>query len=102
MGGWDSDAELPVDGEVGTGPRSGAGGKVEGGKSGGPGLYMIEPSGLYWVGSLGTSWNDKCCINICVVIRVITALPLEKGDRPPKLSWKSSICRQETFHSWME
>ncbi|KAI4125179.1 MAG: hypothetical protein LQ347_005462 [Umbilicaria vellea] len=48
VGGWDSEAELPVDGQVGTGPRVGSGGKVEGAKAGGPGLYMIEPSGLYW------------------------------------------------------
>ncbi|OJJ02981.1 hypothetical protein ASPVEDRAFT_133226 [Aspergillus versicolor CBS 583.65] len=34
VGGWDSEAELAVDGQ--------------GAKSGGPGLYMIEPSGLYW------------------------------------------------------
>jgi 20S proteasome subunit alpha 7 len=40
---------MSVDGQVGTGPVSGAGGKVEGVKAGGPGLYMIEPSGLYWV-----------------------------------------------------
>lgn len=31
------------------GPSIGAGGKVSGTKAGGPGLYMIEPSGLYWV-----------------------------------------------------
>ncbi|KAL4812209.1 nucleophile aminohydrolase [Aspergillus spinulosporus] len=49
VGGWDSEAELAVDGQVGSGPQSGSGGKVEGAKSGGPGLYMIEPSGLYWV-----------------------------------------------------
>ncbi|OJJ87255.1 proteasome core particle subunit alpha 7 [Aspergillus glaucus CBS 516.65] len=49
VGGWDSEGELAVDGQVGTGPKSGAGGKVEGAKAGGPGLYMIEPSGLYWV-----------------------------------------------------
>ena len=49
IGGWDSEAELPVDGQVGSGPRSGSGGKVSGAKAGGPGLYMIEPSGLYWV-----------------------------------------------------
>lgn len=49
VGGWDSEAELAVDGQVGSGPKSGAGGKVEGAKAGGPGLYMIEPSGLYWV-----------------------------------------------------
>ncbi|KAL4757040.1 proteasome core particle subunit alpha 7 [Aspergillus foveolatus] len=48
VGGWDSEAELAVDGQVGSGPQSGSGGKVEGAKSGGPGLYMIEPSGLYW------------------------------------------------------
>lgn len=49
VGGWDSEAEVPVDGQVGSGPSTGAGGKVEGGKHGGPFLYMIEPSGLYWV-----------------------------------------------------
>ncbi|EHY52393.1 20S proteasome subunit alpha 7 [Exophiala dermatitidis NIH/UT8656] len=50
LGGWDSEAELGVDGQVGLGPSVGAGGKVEGEavKRGGPGLYMIEPSGLYW------------------------------------------------------
>lgn len=49
VGGWDSESELAVDGQVGSGPKSGSGGKVEGAKTGGPGLYMIEPSGLYWV-----------------------------------------------------
>ena len=49
LGGWDSEAELPVDGQVGSGPKVGSGGKVQGAKAGGPGLYMIEPSGLYWV-----------------------------------------------------
>ncbi|QDS67437.1 hypothetical protein FKW77_000372 [Venturia effusa] len=48
IAGWDSEAEVPVDGQVGTGPKVGAGGKKEGGKHGGPFLYMIEPSGLYW------------------------------------------------------
>ena len=48
VGGWDSGAELPVDGQVGNGPSIGAGGKVNGTKAGGPGLYMIEPSGMYW------------------------------------------------------
>lgn len=47
VGGFDSELEAPVDGEVGSGPSVGAGGKVEG-KHGGPGLYMIEPSGMYW------------------------------------------------------
>lgn len=49
IGGWDSEAELGVDGQVGSGPSTGAGGKVQGKKQGGPFLYMIEPSGLYWV-----------------------------------------------------
>jgi 20S proteasome subunit alpha 7 len=49
VGGWDSETELTVDGQVGTGPASGSGGKISGAKVGGPGLYMIEPSGLYWV-----------------------------------------------------
>src|SRR5450432_732633 len=48
IGGWDSELELPVDGQVGSGPSTGAGGKVEGKEYGGPGLYMIEPSALYW------------------------------------------------------
>lgn len=50
IGGWDSENELPVDGQVGTGPSTGNGGKQPGKvREGGPGLYMIEPSGLYWV-----------------------------------------------------
>ncbi|KAJ4344400.1 putative proteasome subunit alpha type-7 [Didymosphaeria variabile] len=48
IGGWDSEAELPVDGQVGAGPGVGSGGKKDGAKHGGPYLYMIEPSGLYW------------------------------------------------------
>jgi 20S proteasome subunit alpha 7 len=50
VGGWDAEVEVPVDGQVGSGPNTGSGGKKEGGKHGGPFLYMIEPSGLYWVG----------------------------------------------------
>ncbi|KAG7292719.1 hypothetical protein NEMBOFW57_002758 [Staphylotrichum longicolle] len=48
VGGFDSTEEAPVDGEVGSGPACGAGGKVAGKTHGGPFLYMIEPSGLYW------------------------------------------------------
>ena len=55
IGGWDSEVEVPVDAQVGEGPSVGAGGKKEG-KHGGPGLYMIEPSGLYWVCFLDTSF----------------------------------------------
>ena len=57
VGGWDSEAEMPVDGQVGEGPTGGAGGKAsfedQNIRRGGPGLYMIEPSGLYWVSYLG-------------------------------------------------
>jgi 20S proteasome subunit alpha 7 len=49
VGGWDPEIETPVDGQVGSGPATGKGGKKEGVKHGGPFLYMIEPSGLYWV-----------------------------------------------------
>lgn len=49
VGGWDSEAEVPVDGQVGSGPKVGAGGRVEGTKNGGPGLFMVEPNGSYWV-----------------------------------------------------
>jgi 20S proteasome subunit alpha 7 len=61
VGGWDSEADLPVDGQVGYGPKSGSGGKVEGAKAGGPGLYMIEPSGLYWVLELARLLALKLC-----------------------------------------
>ncbi|RDA94470.1 hypothetical protein CP533_2299 [Ophiocordyceps camponoti-saundersi (nom. inval.)] len=47
VAGVDTSEETPVDGEVGSGPSCGAGGKVPG-KRGGPFLYMIEPSGSYW------------------------------------------------------
>ncbi|KAF4547780.1 Proteasome subunit alpha type-7-like protein [Elsinoe fawcettii] len=48
IGGWDSELDLPVDGQVGSGPSSGSGGRTQGAKQGGPYLYMLEPSGLYW------------------------------------------------------
>ncbi|KAG5924316.1 hypothetical protein E4U61_000872 [Claviceps capensis] len=48
IGGVDTSEEFPVDGEVGSGPACGAGGKVPGKKHGGPFLYMVEPSGSYW------------------------------------------------------
>lgn len=50
LGGWDSDMDATVDGEVGVGPKAGPGGRTPGReREGGPGLYMIEPSGLFWV-----------------------------------------------------
>lgn len=48
VAGVDSSEDTPVDGEVGSGPSCGAGGKVAGKTHGGPFLYMIEPSGSYW------------------------------------------------------
>ncbi|KAF2759226.1 N-terminal nucleophile aminohydrolase [Pseudovirgaria hyperparasitica] len=48
IAGWDSEAEVGVDGQVGSGPSIGAGGKQDIKKKGGPYLYMIEPSGMYW------------------------------------------------------
>ncbi|KAK5110798.1 hypothetical protein LTR62_005509 [Meristemomyces frigidus] len=48
IGGYDAETELDVDGAVGSGPKSGSGGKTKGAQEGGPYLYMIEPSGLYW------------------------------------------------------
>lgn len=49
IGGWDSEADSGIDGQVGVGPGKGAGGIDETARKGGPGLYMVEPSGLYWV-----------------------------------------------------
>lgn len=48
IAGFDSEHELPVDGQVGSGPSIGAGGQNKDKKHGGPGLYMIEPNGVYW------------------------------------------------------
>ena len=49
LAGWDSESASPVDGQVGSGPKEGGGSQNKNAKFGGPGLYMIEPSGLYWV-----------------------------------------------------
>lgn len=45
LGGWDTEASLPVDGQVGSGPATATDANAP---RGGPALYMIEPSGLYW------------------------------------------------------
>lgn len=58
IAGWDSEAELPVDAQVGSGPKVGSGGKKEGVQHGGPSLYMIEPSGLYWVCNMAIAQID--------------------------------------------
>lgn len=89
MGGWDSEAELPVDGQVGGGPKIGSGGKVKGAKAGGPGLYMIEPSGLYWVGSGHTFMALAKQSNFCN--RVIMGQQLARDDNQRKVSWRSLI-----------
>ncbi|KAL0257904.1 putative proteasome subunit alpha type-7 [Diplodia seriata] len=48
IAGWDSEEPAEVDGQVGSGPSVGPGGKKEGVTHGGPFLYMVEPSGLFW------------------------------------------------------
>ena len=48
IGGYDAETEVSVDGSVGSGPKTSSGGKAQGVKQGGPFLYMVEPSGLYW------------------------------------------------------
>ena len=54
LGGYDSDAELPVDDNA-AGPSAGGDGKQGAVRPGGPFLYMIEPSGMYWVRRLRAS-----------------------------------------------
>jgi 20S proteasome alpha/beta subunit len=85
IGGWDSEAEVPVDGQVGSGPKVGAGGKKEDGKRGGPFLYMIEPSGLYWV--LLPSVTPHQGANH--VRRGTTVQLLARDVKLPSRSWKS-------------
>jgi 20S proteasome subunit alpha 7 len=69
--GYDTPEDTPVDGEVGSGPKVGAGGKVTG-KHGGPFLYMIEPSGMYW-GYYGAATGKG---------RQVAKAELEKLDLP--------------------
>jgi 20S proteasome subunit alpha 7 len=59
VGGWDSESDSKVDGEVGVGPAVGAGGKQKDLKKGGPFLYMIEPSGSFWVSFTIVIHDDK-------------------------------------------
>ena len=69
VAGWDSEADLEVDAQVGSGPKTGGGGKVEGIQSGGPGLYMIEPSGLYWVRL--SALNNGLRLIMCVAVGLL-------------------------------
>lgn len=68
---------------VGSGPKVGSGGKVEGAKAGGPGLYMIEPSGLYWVG-LHLLPDATTFTGADSSLRVTTAQQLVKADKPQR------------------
>lgn len=88
VAGWDSEEDSIVDAEVGFGPKAGSGGKHNdpAQKRGGPGLYMVEPSGLYWVSSL-----DYCFIQNLISYRAIMEQLLAKGDKQQKLSSRSSI-----------
>lgn len=88
LGGWDSEAELGVDGQVGSGPDTGAGGKLEDEAvtKGGPGLYMIEPSGLYWV-----STRSAATITPLTQARATTVLPLARAGKLQRQSLRSLI-----------
>ena len=92
LAGWDSETDDSVDGQVGSGPKSGPGGRVTGSKSGGPGLYMIEPSGLYWVGLAKEFLLPKTSVHYRADLgyyRVITAQLLERADRQQRRNWRS-------------
>ena len=95
IGGWDSEAELGVNGQVGSGPKVGAGGKKEDAKTGGPYLYMIEPSGLYWV---SLEYMRVLLLVKLTQSRVITARRLGKADRQQKLNLRSSTLPMEKCH----
>ena len=73
---------------MGSGPSIGAGGKVAGTKAGGPSLYMIEPSGLYWVSIL---FVRSMIMTVKNVYRDTMAQLQEKGGRQRKQSSKSWI-----------
>lgn len=96
VGGWDSEGELEVDAQVGSGPRTGGGGKVPGMKSGGPGLYMIEPSGLYWVGLV--TLLQEVLVQLNSFGRDTTAQRLAKADKQRSLNLKSSIWLMAHYH----
>jgi hypothetical protein len=88
VGGWDSEAEMPVDGQVGEGPKTGAGGKAsfdeQDVRRGGPALYMIEPSGLYWV-----SYIDDGFVHFRKLTRVPGLLRCSNRQR-------STVCQRRT------
>lgn len=81
LGGWDSEAPSGVDGQVGSGPSTGPGGKAgdQQEKRGGPGLYMIEPSGLYWVSARSSLFALRL-----TSFRATMAQLLARADKPQK------------------
>ena len=92
VAGFDSEEETQVDAEVGVGPEKGAGGKVEGKsvRRGGPGLYMIEPSGLYWVSpvshdknALAFGYLNSRLLNVTLLTSMTGILRRSHGQRPP-------------------
>ena len=100
LAGWDLEAESRVDGQVGSGPKAVSGGQTKGIKAGGPALYMIEPSGLYWVCMLhryGRFTHLPAGVD-SDISRVITEPPLEKAAKPPKPSSRSWISHQGICH----
>ncbi len=99
VGGWDSEAEVTVDGIVGTGPSVGAGGKVEGARRGGPGLYMIEPSGMYWVSPV---LFRKYLLPALTFSRATTAQRQARAVKLPRPSSRSLISLPRLFRCSME
>ena len=90
IAGWDTTEDLPVDAQVGNGPKVGAGGKAESAKAGGPALYMVEPSGLYWVGR-SQSYFECVKDGRLIRFRVTTAQQREREDKQQRQSWRSWI-----------
>lgn len=85
VGGWDSEADQGVDGQVGSGPAA-AGGKLDDPsvRRGGPALYMIEPSGLYWVCQLLTD-----LLHVLTVYRATMVLLLARDVKLRKPNSRS-------------
>lgn len=96
IGAWDAEAELPVDGQVGSGPKTGSGGKKEGATHGGPSLYMIEPSGLYWVCTRLVEMQSNHTDHWH---RAITGQQRARDDRLPSRSSRSSTSPRDSSRS---
>lgn len=79
IGGWDSEAQVEVDAQVGSGPKTGTGGKIQGAKAGGPALYMIEPSGLYWVSITCCSLASRLVSSLSCLSKFVRLKSVFKG-----------------------